>query len=374
MKEEFASIPKLGFGCMRLPLLDENDQTSIDIEQFKEMVDAFLEGGNTYFDTAFVYHEGASETAVRKALVERYPRDSFTIATKCLAWACKDEADAKSCLQTSLDRLGTDYVDFYLLHNLGGDRTAVFEKYGMWEFAQEMKAQGKIRHVGFSLHDGPEELEAILQAHPEAEFVQLQVNYLDWDDPVVQSRKCMEVAEKHGVPVVIMEPARGGRLVDLPERVAAIFKESFPDRSIASWAYRFCWNLPNTVATLSGMSTIGQVRENVADYAQNRPFSEQEQATLERAVEELKSVKTVPCTNCRYCVKGCPQQVAIPQILALLNLESMTENREFAKGLYAWQAKPAPASACIECGLCESMCPQKIDIIDELKVAAEHFE
>ena len=208
MKPEFASTPKLGFGCMRLPLTDPDDQKSIDIEHFKRMVDAFIEGGGTYFDTAFVYHEGASETALRRALVERYPRDAYTVATKCLAWAAPDAQTAKSNLPTSLERLGLDYVDFYLLHNVGGERTAKFDEYGMWDFALEAKERSLIRHVGFSMHDGADALDALLAAHPQMDFVQLQVNYLDWDDPVVEARRCMEVAQKHDVPVVIMEPAR----------------------------------------------------------------------------------------------------------------------------------------------------------------------
>lgn len=375
MNESLLSTPKLGFGCMRLPLLDENDPTSIDIEHFKSMVDAFIEGGGTYFDTAFVYHDGTSETALREALVKRYPRDAYTVATKCLAWAAPDAATAQSNLQTSLDRLGLDYVDFYLLHNVGGPRTAKFDEYGMWEFAREMKAQGKIRHVGFSIHDGAEALDEILTEHPDMDFIQLQVNYLDWEDPVVQSRRCMEVAQKHNVPVVIMEPARGGRLIDLPARVSDVFKKAAPDKSIASWAYRFCYNLPNVITVLSGMSTIEQMRENIRDYRSygTALFSAEEQEAFDEAVRALHAVDSIPCTNCRYCVKDCPQGVAIPNILGLLNLEAYTENREFAKGQYAWQAK-APASECIACGACEDMCPQKIDIVDQLKRAVEHFE
>ena len=224
MRPDLESTPKLGFGCMRLPLLDPADQQSIDIPQLEQMVDAFLEGGGTYFDTAFVYHEGASEKALGQALVARHPRESFTIATKCLAWAIGSAEEAKSNLGTSLERLGTDYVDFYLLHNVGGARTAKFDEYGMWDFVREQKATGRIRNWGFSMHDGPETLDALLTAHPDADFVQLQVNYLDWDDPVVQARRCMEVAARHGKPVVVMEPARGGRLVELPEQVAAILR------------------------------------------------------------------------------------------------------------------------------------------------------
>ncbi len=372
-KEELLNTPKLGFGCMRLPLLDTNDQTSIDIEQFKKMVDEFIGGGGTYFDTAFVYHDGTSEAAIKQALVDRYPREAYTIATKCLAWAARDAKTAKSNLGISLERLGVDYVDFYLLHNVGGSRTAKFDKYGMWDFVAEAKEKGLVKHMGFSMHDGPETLDALLTAHPYIDFIQLQVNYLDWDDPVVQSRKCMEVAQKHDVPVVIMEPVRGGRLAELPERVARIFKDTDPEKSLASWAYRYCYDLPGVLTVLSGMSTLEQTKENVAEWRARTPFTTEERAALDRAVAELRSVASIPCTNCRYCVKDCPQGVAIPNILGLLNLEAMIENRAFAKGTYSWQAK-APASKCIECGACEDMCPQSIDIINQLKIAVDHFE
>ncbi len=373
MKPELEATPKLGFGCMRLPLLDPADQQSIDLEQFKQMVDVFMEGGGTYFDTAFVYHEGASERALKEALVKRYPRDAFTVATKCLAWAIDSKEEAQSNLATSLRRMGLDYVDFYLLHNVGGARTAKFDEYGMWDFVKQKKDEGLVRHWGFSLHDGPEALDALLYAHPDADFVQLQANYLDWDDPVIQARRCMEVAQRHGVPVVIMEPARGGRLAELPERVAAPLKAAAPDASLASWAYRFCFNLPNVVTVLSGMSTLDQARENIATFQTNRPFAEDEQHALDEAVDVLRSLASVPCTNCRYCVKDCPQGVSIPEIMGLLNLELMTENNEFVKGLYQWQA-PGRASTCIGCGACEAMCPQSIDIIHQLEVAKEHFE
>lgn len=374
MKPEFETIPKFGFGCMRLPLTDTEDQTSIDMDQFKEMVDAFRDAGGTYFDTAFVYHQGASEKALKEALVERYPRDSYTIATKCLAWAAASEEEAKSNLATSLERMGLDYVDFYLLHNVGGTRTAKFDEYGMWEFAQQKKAEGLIKNVGFSIHDGAAALEELLTAHPDMDFVQLQVNYLDWDDPVVEAKTCMEVAERHGVPVVIMEPARGGRLAELPERAAAILHDADPDDTQVSWAYRFCWNLPNVLTVLAGMSTTEQVRENAASFKANAPFSADEQRALDSAIAALKSVPTIPCTNCGYCVKGCPEGVKIPEIMSLLNLEAMVEDHEFVKGLYSWQAAAGPASNCIACGACEDMCPQSIDIIDRLAIAAEKYE
>lgn len=366
--------PKLGFGCMRLPLTDPNDQTSIDLDQFKAMVDTFMEAGGTYFDTAYVYHEGTSEVAVREALVKRYPRESFTIATKCLAWAQPDAESAKACLDTSLERLGVDYVDFYLLHNVGGVRTKKFDEYGMWEWAQQKKDEGVIKYLGFSMHDGADALEALLTEHPNMDFVQLQVNYLDWEDPVVEARKCMEVAEKHGVPVVIMEPARGGRLANLPERGKQILKAAEPELSEVSWAYRFCYFLPNVISVLSGMSTLDQVKENVAEWKSAKPLSDADKKVVEQALEALRSVGMIDCTNCRYCAKDCPAGVKIPEIMSLMNLEKMTEDRQFVKGLYDWQAKDGYASQCTQCGNCEEMCPQGINIIELLEEAADAYE
>ena len=374
MSNSLLDTPKLGFGCMRLPLTNPDDPTSIDIDHFSKMVDAFMEAGGTYFDTAYVYHNGESEVAVRKALVERYPRESFTIATKCLAWALPDAESAKACLDTSLQRLGTDYVDFYLLHNVGGPRTAKFDEFGLWEWAAQKKAEGVIKHLGFSMHDNAECLYKLLTQHPDMDFVQLQVNYLDWEDPVTESRKCMEVAQKHGVPVTIMEPARGGRLAELPDRGKNVLKAVNPEKSVVSWAYRFCYNLPNVITVLAGMSTLEQVQENVREWKQNQPFSEQEEKALAQAIEALKSVGLIPCTNCKYCVKDCPMGVKIPEIMSLLNLEKMTENREFVKGLYSWQAADGKASTCIQCGACEDMCPQSIGIIGHLEDAADYYE
>ena len=344
------------------------------MDQFKQMVDAFMEAGNTYFDTAYVYHEGASETAVGEALVARYPRDSFTLATKCLAWALPNKEAAQECLGVSLERMGTDYVDYYLLHNVGGKRTAKFDEYDMWDFAQEQKAAGRIRYVGFSIHDKADVLDELLREHPEMDFVQLQVNYLDWDDPHNEAKRLMEVASEHGKPVVIMEPARGGRLCDLPESASAVLEAANPDCSPAEWAYRFCWNLPNVIAVLSGMSTIEQAKQNVASYLRNEPFSDAESAALEGAVAELRKLAGIPCTACNYCVKGCPSNVRIPQTMELLNLEAMTGDHDFVKDLYSWQTAEGRPSSCVRCGLCETMCPQGIRIISELERAVELYE
>lgn len=374
MTTSYEAVAKLGFGAMRLPLTDPDDVTAIDIESVKTMVDEFIARGGTYVDTAFVYHNGASETALREALVERYPREAFTLATKCLAWACASKEEAQACLPTSLERLGVDYIDYYLLHNLGGARTAKFDEYDMWNYVAKAKADGLIRHVGFSMHDGADVLDELLTAHPEVDFVQLQVNHLDWDDPVTQSARCMEVAAKHGVPVIIMEPVRGGRLANLPERGAAVLAEANPEASQASWAYRFCLDLPGVLTVLAGASTLEQMRDNMATFQTHKPLTDAERDAIAEVVASLRSVDLIPCTNCGYCVKDCPEGVKIPVALNLLNLEKTTEDRDFAKGLYSWQAAEGPASKCIQCGTCEAACPQSIPVITRLAEAVDHFE
>ena len=338
----YDGVAKLGFGAMRLPLTDPDDVTAIDIEQLKAMVDEFIAKGGTYVDTAFVYHDGHSEGALREALVERYPRDAYTLATKCLAWACASKEEAQACLPTSLERLGVDYIDYYLLHNLGGARTVKFDEYDMWNYVAKAKADGLVRHVGFSMHDGPETLEEILTAHPEVDFVQLQVNYLDWDDPVTQSARCMEVAAAHGVPVIIMEPVRGGRLANLPERGAEVLAAADPDASQASWAYRFCLDLPGVLTVLAGASTLDQMRDNMATFQSHAPLTEAERGAIDGAIAALRSVDLIPCTNCGYCVKDCPEGVKIPIAMNLLNLEKTCEDNEFVKGLYSWPGRRGP--------------------------------
>lgn len=374
MPASYDGVAKLGFGAMRLPLTDPDDVTAIDFEQLKAMVDEFLAKGGTYVDTAYVYHNGHSETALREALVKRYPRDSFTLATKCLAWACKSKEKAQACLPTSLERLGVDYIDYYLLHNVGGKRTAKFDEYDMWNYVRQAKEDGLIRYMGFSIHDTADVLDDLLTEHPDMDFVQVQANYLDWDDPVVQSRKLLEVAAKHGVPAIIMEPVRGGRLAQLPKRGAEVLNAANPQVSQASWAYRFCLDLPGVLTVLAGASTLEQMQDNMNTFQSHKPFTPEERSALEEALAALRAVDLIPCTNCGYCVKDCPEGVKIPQTMSLLNLERTTEDRAFVKELYSWQTAEGPASKCIQCGTCEAMCPQSIPIINCLSEAVEHFE
>lgn len=366
------NIPKLGFGLMRLPRLGEAPDAPIDVEQTSQMVDEFLAAGFTYFDTARAY--GDSEAAIRQALVERHPRESYQLATKLFAAGAPSEQDAKQHFYTSLETTGAGYFDFYLLHNLGDARTAIYENFGLWEFAADLKRQGLIRHLGFSMHATADQLDAVLDAHPEAEFVQLQINYADWEDVQNQSRLCYETALRHGKPVIIMEPVKGGLLANPPQVVSDIFTAADPQASCASWALRYAASLPGIVTVLSGMSTLAQMRDNLATFANFEALDGAGRAVIERAQAAMASIDTVPCTNCRYCTKGCPQELPIPNLMAVLNEYRIYGDLAGAKRSYSWQSSTGKASACIQCGACENVCPQHLPIIKHLEECAELFE
>lgn len=274
------NIPKLGFGLMRLPM----DGGRIDLERTQEMVDRFISEGFSYFDTAYGYNDGQSEAVAKKALVDKYPRDRFLLATKLPAWAgAKSREEAEQMFYTSMERTGAGYFDFYLLHNLGEERTHFFDDYGIWDFLQERKKEGLIRHLGFSIHDKADVLDRILREHPEMEFVQLQINYADWEDSNIQSRKCYEVARKHGKPIIIMEPVKGGTLADPPEKVKAILKAADETASPSSWAIRFAASLDGVITVLSGMSNMEQMEDNLSYMKEFSPLSEEEQEVIRRA-------------------------------------------------------------------------------------------
>ena len=366
---------KLGFGLMRLPRL-EGDGDVIDVEQTKKMVDMFMDAGCTYFDTAWIYQ--GSEEAIKKALVDRYPRESYTLATKNAAWAgCKTREDAIEQFETSLRRTGAGYFDYYLLHNLGQNRTNVFDEFDLWKFAFDMKEQGKIRHVGFSFHSTADELEAILTAHPEAEFVQLQINYADWENIDVQSRRVYEVARAHGKPVVIMEPVKGGLLADPPQSVKDLFKECDPDVSYASWALRFAASLDGVLAVLSGMSNVEQMEDNLSFMEDFKPLDEKEQAVITKAREAIEAIPIVPCTSCNYCAKVCPMNIGISGTFSCLNIIKLFGNVDRAiheEQFSVINPGKKRANECIKCGACEDVCPQHLEIRNLLEQVAEVFE
>ena len=364
------SIKKLGFGLMRLPMIGEE----IDMEQTKRMVDTFMEKGFTYFDTAYVYIGGKSEVALKEAVVDRYPRDSFQCATKLPLWDLKEPQEMEKIFQESLDRAGLEYYDFYLLHAMSAERVANADELGAWDFMKRLKAEGRAKHIGFSFHDTAEALEDILKAHPEMEFVQLQINYVDWESESVQSRKCYEVARKYNKPVIIMEPVRGGSLAIMPPQVQQVFKEAEPENSVASWAVRYCASLEGIVTVLSGMSTEEQLNDNVSYMENFRPLNEGERATVQKVVDILNSLPTITCTACKYCVDGCPQKINIPGIFKAMNDLTLYNNEVTARHSYNNAVgEGGKAGDCIQCGACEAHCPQKIEIIETLKKAAETF-
>ncbi len=364
-------IPKLGFGLMRLPKLD--DGTNTDIEQVKRMVDAFMDAGGRYFDTARAY--GSSEADIREALVERYPRESYLLATKNAAWkGAANAEEARAYFDTSLEQTGAGYFDFYLIHNTGGIRTKVFDDYGMWDFLAQLKAEGKVRHIGFSHHDSAEALEDILQKHPQMEFVQLQVNWADWENSATQSRKCVELARKYGKPVVVMEPVRGGTLANPPEEVARILRAADPNRSFADWALRFAMNVEGVMVVLSGMSDTRQMEENLRTWQSLEPLTDAEQEALQHARQVLETLLDNPCTACHYCMKGCPSEINIAGVMDMLNRRKLYGQEACGVWYSLNTTEGHRASDCIQCYQCEDVCPQHIEIVEKLERAADYFE
>ncbi|MBC7959567.1 MAG: aldo/keto reductase [Vallitaleaceae bacterium] len=366
-----SDIPKLGFGLMRLPMIGEE----IDMEQTMKMVDHYMDCGFTYFDTAYVNIGGKSEVAAREALVKRYPRESFQLATKMPVWMVKKYEDFQPLFDTQLERTGATYFDYYLLHALDRSRIDELDTLGGWDFVKAMKEKGLIKHFGFSFHDTAEYLDQILTKHPEAEFVQLQINYADWEDETNQSRLCYEVARKHNTPIIIMEPVKGGSLAAMTPEIQGLFKAANPDLSIASWAIRYAASLEGIVTVLSGMSNMAQIEDNVQYMTDFQPLVEAERQVIANVLEELSKVPTVPCTACKYCVDDCPQKIDIPGIFSGYNNYKIYGDLNGSKGHYNWITENGgKASTCIACGLCESHCPQHIAIIDTLKEVAEVLE
>ncbi|MBE6959241.1 MAG: 4Fe-4S dicluster domain-containing protein [Ruminococcaceae bacterium] len=359
---------KLGFGFMRLPLLDQNDPGSIDFALLQNMVDTFMERGFTYFDTAWMYCGGKSEGAVKEVLTSKYPRDSFTVTSKLPSGALEDKAARDTLFNTQLERTGLDYFDYYLLHAVSGGNLARFEELDCFTWLRDKKEKGLVRNIGFSYHDGPELLDKLLTEHPYMDVVQLQINYLDWENPKVQSRACYEVAVKHGKKILIMEPVKGGALANVPENVEAMFYNRSPKMSVASWAVRFAASLPGVFMVLSGMSNMEQVLDNTRFMENLTPLTEEEMKMVLFAGEVMRKEMKIACTGCAYCLDQCPRKIAIPQYFKLYN-----ENGE--KTAYEKLTKEfGKASDCIVCGACEKICPQHLPIRKYLRVVAEKYE
>ena len=373
-------MKKLGFGLMRMPLLDKTNAADVDLEQVKKMVDLFMEKGFTYFDTAIMYNGFASQKVAKAALVDRYPRDSFALATKLHAGFINSLEDRDKVFHEQLEQTGAGYFDYYLLHGIESGMLPKYEQFDCWNWLLEKKAQGLVKHAGFSYHDSAELLDEILTKHPEMEFVQLQINYLDWESEWVQSRACYEVAVKHGKKVIVMEPVKGGTLARVPTAVEQLFKTHDHQLSVSSWAIRFAASLDNVLVVLSGMSNTEQMEDNLSYMDDFKPLTAEEQNLCAQAADIINARIAVPCTGCSYCTEGCPMKIAIPQYFSMYN-EDMRETQEKLAvwtanyGNYAILAeKFGKAKDCVECGQCEGVCPQHLPIIQTLKAVSEHFD
>ena len=366
---DLSTMPKLGFGLMRLP---ENDGV-VDVESVKKMADLYMDAGLNYFDTAYVYHGGKSEEVAREAIVKRYPRDSFYLATKLPAWCIHCEEDIDRIFEEQCTRAGVDYFDFYLLHSLeDGNNYDTYEKYDCFSWGLKKKEEGKIKHFGFSFHGSPELLEKVLDLHPQVEFVQIQLNYADWKNPVVKSGELYDILAKRGIPMIIMEPVKGGSLAQLKPELEAMYKAKRPDSSIASWALRFVGSLPGVMTILSGMSSPEQMADNIGTFTNFEPLSEEEKALVAEVTKIMLDTPTIACTACRYCTEGCPMQISIPDIFRVVNTMRLYNDefrpRNFYSGLIQRSGK---AGDCIGCGQCEGVCPQHLPIIELLKEASD---
>ena len=362
---------KTGFGFLRLPHGPDGDQ-DIDYDLLNRMVDTFLERGGRYFDTAYTYLEGVSEQALRKSVVERYPRSDYLIADKLPTWYLKEPGDCRRYFDEQLQRCGVDHFDYYLIHGLNQENYAISLRCDAFGFLKQLKQQGKARQIGFSFHDTAQLLDQILTEQPEVDFVQLQINYLDWDSPSVQAGECYEVACRHGKPVIVMEPVKGGMLAQLPEPAAQLLRQAQPKQSIPAWAIRFAQDLENVSVVLSGMNTMAQLEDNMQDLP---PLSAEEQALLRQAAQLICAQTAVGCTACNYCAPKCPRQIPISRIFAMYN-EYKRRPADLWKVQVAYEAltrQQGGADTCIGCGACEAICPQKLPIRQRLAEAAAAF-
>ncbi len=369
--EQMDKVKKnFGFGCMRLPM--NGDQ--VDIAETTRMVDEFLAQGFNYFDTAHGYIGGKSELALKECLTSRYPREAYSLTDKLTDSYFKTETDIRPFFESQLEACGVDYFDFYLMHAQNADNFKKFKACRAYETAFALKAEGRIRHVGLSFHDRAEVLDQILTEYPQIEVVQIQFNYLDYDDIAVQSRKCYEVCRKHGKPVLVMEPVKGGSLVNLPEEAKKVL-DDLHGGSPASYAIRFAAGFPGMMMVLSGMSNMEQMKDNLSYMRDFKPLNETELAAVNKVQEIFHKLNMIPCTACRYCVEGCPKQISIPDLFAIMNIKQL--HHDWNADYYYEEVHTAPgrrASDCLKCGKCEKICPQHLPIRKLLEEVAKEFD
>ncbi|MBU5480155.1 aldo/keto reductase [Blautia sp. MSJ-19] len=360
-----------GFGYMRLPMIGED----VDIEQTKKMVDTYLEQGFNYFDTAHGYIQGKSEKAIKTCLTDRYSRDKYILTNKLTNYFFKKEEDIRPLFEQQLEICGVDYFDYYLMHAQGAENFKYFKQCRAYETAFELKKEGKVKHVGISFHDKAEVLEQILTEYPQVEVVQIQFNYLDYEDPAVQSRKCYEVCRKHNKPVIVMEPVKGGSLVNLPEDAKKVL-EDLHGGSPASYAIRFAAGFDGIEMVLSGMSTLEQMQDNLSYMKDFQPLSDTELDAVHKVTEIIRSAHLIPCTACRYCVDGCPKKISIPDLFACMNTKQIYHdwNADYYYNVVHTADGKGKASDCIKCGKCEKACPQHLEIRKLLEEVAAEFE
>ena len=369
----FEDVKKnFGFGCMRLPMIENGKD--VDIAQTTKMVDTFLEQGFNYFDTAHGYLEGKSELAVKECLTSRHKREEYILTDKLTMEYFKKQEDIRPFFESQLEACGVEYFDFYLMHSQSKDIFEYFKKCNAYETALELKEEGRIRHFGISFHDKAEVLEEMLKEYPQIEVVQIQFNYLDYEDPAVQSRKCYEVCRKYDKPVIIMEPVKGGNLVNLPEDAKQIL-DDLHGGSAASYAIRFAAGFDGVMMVLSGMSNEEQMEDNLSYMKEFKPLDETEMKAVKAVADVFHSKHMIPCTACRYCIEGCPKKISIPDLFACMNAKKVFHDRN--ADYYYGQVHTVhngKASECIKCGKCEKVCPQHLQIRDLLKEVAEEFE
>ncbi|MBD5091929.1 MAG: Fe-S oxidoreductase [Clostridiales bacterium] len=359
-----------GFGCMRLPMNGE----SVNYEELNKMVDTFMESGFNYFDTAHGYVETKSEIAVRECIAKRYPRESYTLTNKLTAAYFKKQEDIRPFFESQLEACEVEYFDFYLMHAQSKEIFEFFKKCNAYETALELKNEGKIKHFGISFHDKADVLEQILSEYPQIEVVQIQLNYVDYDDPAVQGRKCLEVCRKFEKPVIVMEPVKGGNLVNLPDK-AKKYLDDLNGGSTASYAIRFAAGCEGVFMVLSGMSNMEQMLDNISYMKDFRPLDERELEAVKNVCEVFNSMSLIACTACRYCTDGCPKKISIPNLFACMNTKSI--HHDWNADYYytnVYTKSGGKASECIECGKCEKVCPQHLSIRALLKDVAKEFE